>query len=258
VSSESESLSGVRATWEHWGKTDPLWAILSQQGKENNRWDLGQFMETGETEVAALFDRLEQLGLNLPRNRALDFGCGVGRLSQALAVRFDKVDGVDISESMLDVARRINRFEGKCSYHHNPESNLRLFPDGSFTLIYSNITLQHIPPPLAMGYISEFIRVLRDDGVAVFQLPSHFESPALRVRRWLGTRTPALHRLYRNLWHAGKAPPASPYAMHWIPRRQVTQLVRRSGGEVLALDRDHSAPPEWVSFRYFVGKRRRD
>jgi SAM-dependent methyltransferase len=254
MSSTPESLSANRATWEHWGKIDPLWAILSEPGKKDNGWDLQQFMETGEAEVSALLARLEQLGRVPSTDRALDFGCGVGRLSRALAARYERVDGVDISSAMLDLARQFNRFEGRCSYHHNVEPDLRLFADASFTFIYSNITLQHIPPRLAMGYISEFIRVLRDDGLAVFQLPSHFASPVLRLRRWLGTRTPALHRLYRKLWHRGQPPPVSPYPMYWIPLRRVRAHVCASGGEIVALDRDQSAPPEWVSFRYYVRK----
>jgi len=253
MTSGPESLSGLRATWEHWGKTDPLWAILSEQGKENNQWNLQQFLETGEAEISALFLRLEQLGLTPPRDRALDFGCGVGRLSQALARRFETVDGVDISESMLEMAQRLNRFEQRCTYHHNAQSNLRLFTDSSFTFIYSNITLQHIPPPLALGYISEFIRLLRDDGLAVFQMTSHFGSPVLRLRRWLGSN-PALHRIYRKVRHGGAPPPASPYSMYAIPSRRVRSVVGASHGKVMALDRDHSAPPEWVSFRYYVRK----
>jgi SAM-dependent methyltransferase len=254
TSSGSESLSGLRATWEHWGKADPLWAILSEHGKENNRWNLDQFLETGEAEISAMFLRLEQLGLSPPLHRALDFGCGVGRLSQALAGRFDHVDGVDISASMLEMAQRLNRFEQRCSYHHNAQSDLALFADSSFTFIYSNITLQHMPPSLALGYISEFMRILRNDCLAVFQLPSHFESPVLRLRRWLGSKAPALHALYRNVWHGGEPPPPSPYSMYSILLRRVRSQVNASGGKVVALDRDHDAPPEWVSYRYYVRK----
>jgi ubiquinone/menaquinone biosynthesis C-methylase UbiE len=254
MSSGPESLSGVQATWEHWGKTDPLWAILSKQGKENKRWDLAQFMKTGEVEISALFARLEQLGLTPPPDRALDFGCGVGRLSQPLTGHFHRVEGIDISTSMLEMARRLNRYVERCTYFHNPQPDLRLFEDAYFTFVYSNITLQHIPPPLAMGYISEFIRVMRHDGLAVFQLPSHFESPVLRLRRRLGASAPALHRLYRKVRHGGVPPAASPYPMYWIPLRRVRSHIRASGGEIVALDLDHSAPPEWVSYRYFVRK----
>ncbi|GAC1474484.1 MAG: hypothetical protein PVSMB3_11680 [Candidatus Dormibacteraceae bacterium] len=256
MSSGPESLSGVQATWEHWGKTDPLWAILSDPGKENNQWDLQKFLATGEVEIAALLARLDELGLAPPLDRALDFGCGVGRLSQALAGRFEKVDGVDISSSMLERAQSINRFKERCSYHHNPQSDLRLFDDASFTFIYSNITLQHIPPAIGVGYISEFIRVLRGDGLAVFQLPSHFESIALRFRRSLGAKVPALHRVYRDLWHGGAPPAPSPYPMYEIHVNRIRSHIRAAGGEIVAMDRDHSAPPEWVSYRYYVRRKR--
>lgn len=250
--SNYEALEDVRATWEHWGKADPLWAILSEPSKQGNQWDLQQFMSTGEAEIADLFTRLSHLGLTPPTRRALDFGCGVGRISQALAGRFNRVDGVDISEAMLNLAQRFNRSDGRCSFHHNPASDLRLFADGSYSFVYSNITLQHIPPPLAMRYISEFVRVLAEDGLAVFQLPSHFESPVLRLRRQLGAATPRLHRLYRRIRHRGEPPPAPPYSMYWIHERMVRKHVRASGGEIVAVDRDHFAPPEWVSFRYYI------
>ena len=233
---------------------DPLWAILSDPGKQDNRWELQQFMETGESELSALFARLEQLGLTPPTDRALDFGCGVGRLSQAMATRFETVDGVDISEPMLDLARRSNRFQGQCSYQLNVRPDLEIYPDDSFTFVYSNITLQHIPPRLALGYIAEFVRVVRHDGLAVFQLTSHFRSPILRLRRWLGTSSPALHGLYRILWHGGEPPPVSPYPMYWIPSRRVQAHIQASGGDLVMLDHDSSAPPEWVSYRYYVRK----
>ena len=252
---DDESLTVLRDTWEHWGETDPLWAILSEPDKDGNRWDLGQFMATGEAEISAVFERLSQLGLAPPSRRALDFGCGVGRLSQALASRFARVDGVDISEAMLTTARRINRFGERCSYHHNIAPDLQSFARGTFSFLYSNITLQHMPPIYALGYVREFLRVLAPDGLAVFQIPSHFASPILRGRRWVSARSPALHRLYRALFHGDKAAPAPPYRMYSIARRRLEGAITRAGGQTCAVDRDHSAPPDWVSYRYFVRRR---
>ena len=42
------------------------------------------------------------------RDRALDFGCGVGRLTRALGTRFESALGVDISAGMIEQARRLN------------------------------------------------------------------------------------------------------------------------------------------------------
>lgn len=46
--------------------------------------------------------------LGHPRERgvALDFGCGVGRLTRALAAFFDRATGVDISSSMIEEAKK--------------------------------------------------------------------------------------------------------------------------------------------------------
>ena len=40
--------------------------------------------------------------------RALDLGCGLGLLSQALAARSDKVLGLDIAQEAVDRARRVS------------------------------------------------------------------------------------------------------------------------------------------------------
>ena len=55
-----------------------------------------------------MFRQLEDLGVTVSRGRALDFGCGAGRLTRALAARFESVVGVDVADAMLDKARALN------------------------------------------------------------------------------------------------------------------------------------------------------
>src|SRR2546423_14230350 len=101
-------LKSLQEAWDEAGRDDPLWSVLSQSGKRRNRWDLEDFMQTGVDEIDALIAYLSGLGLPLPRARALDFGCGPGRLTQALARHVTEVDGVDISASMIELANRLN------------------------------------------------------------------------------------------------------------------------------------------------------
>ena len=91
-------------------------------------------------------------------------------MSQALARTFDRCDGVDISETMVELARKYNRHGEACQYHVNLESNLALFESNTFDFIFSTIVLQHNPPDTAEHYISEFCRVLSPGGVAVFDM----------------------------------------------------------------------------------------
>ena len=134
-------------------------------------------MKTGEREIALLFHRVAELQLPLPYRRAFDFGCGVGRLTQALARRHDRVVGADISPVMIDLARRLNRYPDRAEYMCTAATGLETLPGRSFDCIYSNIVLQHVPPGLSVQYLHEFFRLLEPNGLLVFQLPSHRDSP---------------------------------------------------------------------------------
>ncbi len=149
-----------------------MWAILSDPKRTNGRWDVDEFFATGRTEIAALVADLDKRGLTFSRGRCLDFGCGMGRLTQALGQVFDHADGVDIADTMIELARHHNKYPGRVEYHLNVADDLSLFEDGRFDFIYSTIVLQHNPPPAARRYIEEFLRVLAEGGLAVFDMPT--------------------------------------------------------------------------------------
>src|SRR5438128_12673956 len=96
----------LQRNWDLFGRTDPLWSILADPLKRNGRWNQEEFFRTGEKDIAAVFSRLEALGATPRRGHALDFDCGVGRLTQALCPLFEFVVGVDIAPSMIELANR--------------------------------------------------------------------------------------------------------------------------------------------------------
>jgi SAM-dependent methyltransferase len=162
----------VRRTWEIYGREDPFYAVLTDSTKRGGRWDVEEFFATGRAAVAEQLERVRALGVEIPNGPALDFGCGVGRLTQALAEHFDVVHGVDISEPMLARAGELNRYGPRCIYHLNETSDLSLFPDATFAYVLSVIVLQHNPPKATARYLAEFGRVLMPGGVAVVQIPA--------------------------------------------------------------------------------------
>jgi SAM-dependent methyltransferase len=162
------SIKILARTWDAFGKRDPLWAVLTDR-----RLSLEEFFQSGEDEVQAALDHAQKLGITVNRDRALDFGCGVGRLTQAMARRFRGCDGVDIASSMIDAANRHNRHPDTCRYHLNTAGDLGLFPGRPFTFVYTTLVLQHMEPAHAKGYLREFIRLLAPGGLLVFQIPSH-------------------------------------------------------------------------------------
>ena len=229
----------LQETWDALGTEDPLWAVLSAPGTRGNRWNRDEFFATGEAEIAGLFDDLATRGVAVQHGRALDFGCGVGRLTQALATRFDLVDGVDIAESMVAAARRFNRHGDRCSYHVNVRADLSLFSDGVFDLIYSRITLQHIPPEFTKRYIVEFARVLSPGGVAVVHIPDGMTPLREAVFRMAMTRRRLARRLGAARRRAAGVPrdassadqplPERKHEMYFLPQRVVTQLLGTHG-----------------------------
>ncbi|MCX6554440.1 MAG: class I SAM-dependent methyltransferase [Candidatus Aminicenantes bacterium] len=168
-----DNIQNVHVFWEQYAQSDPLWAILSDPAMKNRQWDLQHFFRTGRHEMSLLFFHLNHLHIQTEKEKALDFGCGIGRVTQALAAHFKSIVGVDISETMIRLADKLNRFPGKVSYVHNQVDDLKVFPDNEFDFLYSNIVLQHLQPELTLHYLQELLRILRPGGILVFQLPSH-------------------------------------------------------------------------------------
>ncbi len=185
-------LEDLQQNWTAFGDQDPLWAILAFPDKRGGGWDLEEFFATGRANVSEVLRMLADRGIAIERGRALDFGCGVGRLTQALAEHFDSCDGVDLASSMIERARALNRNGERVRFHQNDASDLRLFGDGSFDFVLSLIVLQHMKPELMQGYMREFVRILRPGGVAFFNVPESFfvsEVEALPPEAWRASLT---------------------------------------------------------------------
>jgi ubiquinone/menaquinone biosynthesis C-methylase UbiE len=210
-----------------------MWAVLTY----SSSWDAEEFFATGEAEIEALMSELESAGVTVRPEAALDFGCGVGRLTRALSKRFETVTGLDIAPSMLEEAQRQNEDLDNCRWALNREADLGLFEDACFDLAYSNITLQHGPPALARRYIAELVRVLRPGGVLVFQLP---DAPARSLRRGLRS---LITRVRGHM------------AMYGMDRSEVVGLLEGAGAEVVLVRPDDAGGPGWPGFRYVAIRR---
>jgi 2-polyprenyl-3-methyl-5-hydroxy-6-metoxy-1,4-benzoquinol methylase len=275
---QNNSLVDAKATWERLAQEDPLWAVLTDPAKSGHRWNQEEFFETGRREITILFQHLRSIGLATGCHRVLDFGCGVGRLTQAFAEKCEEVHGVDISEAMIAQAKHYNRFPEKCQYHVNSVPNLELFADDSFDLIYTSIVLQHVPTDFINRYLTEFVRLVSPQGVLIFQLPEVFKSMprsnllfSARVRNMIRLRT----RLKRCLKACGllKITDSSLPVMHMncLPEEQVRNVIERLGAAVVDVQLTNSTDlafngnlrflteePEqgWVSKQYCVKKAR--
>jgi demethylmenaquinone methyltransferase/2-methoxy-6-polyprenyl-1,4-benzoquinol methylase len=113
-----------------------------------------------------------------PVDRALDFGCGTGDLTERLLERgkAGRVVGIDITPGMLRRARRRARAGGYAgSVSHALADGERLpFPDGRFGLVVSAFVMRNVGDRAAA--YREVVRVLRPGGSLV-QLELGFPEP---------------------------------------------------------------------------------
>jgi SAM-dependent methyltransferase len=147
------------------GEVDRLKAILAFPSIRGSHWDLKELFESGRREVLWALKHVRSFGLTIDRSSALDFGCGVGRLTQALCDHFQRCVGIDVDPTIVEHARRLNRFGGRCSYLANDRSDLGVFPAASFSFIDSNIAPSR-------EVIREFVRILKPGGIALFRVPA--------------------------------------------------------------------------------------
>ncbi|MEW6156974.1 MAG: class I SAM-dependent methyltransferase [Verrucomicrobiota bacterium] len=230
------SLKRHQRDWEDLGRLDPFWAILSEPERQFGRWELEEFFRTGEREIALLLEDAERLGIPKERKLALDFGCGAGRLTRALAKRFERCLGVDISEPMLARARELNAQFANAEFLQNFAPHLQAIGPREFDFIYTHLVFQHLPKAsLVLGYIVEFLRLLKPQGLLVFQVP-HAMPAWLRFqpRRllYLGLRNVGWRSefLYRRLR-------LDPMKMITVPESTVVQTVTANGGSILEIRR---------------------
>jgi len=241
----------LQENWHKYGQTDPLWSIVSMPDKEGNKWTTEEFFQTGVNEVEKLMAFLKTAGLKLPSGSALDFGCGIGRVTQPLCEHFETCHGVDIAPSMIDLANQYNRYGNRCHYHLNERADLQLFADNSINFIYCVITLQNMAPRYSRVYLQEFMRILAPEGLLLFQIPSEPNNWRQKVKQ----RVPQawLNQFYR-LKHRGKPI----MELHGLPRAEVIGLIKAGHGLLLNLKKDHRAFDEWTSYQYCVTKAERE
>ncbi|HVY33884.1 MAG TPA: class I SAM-dependent methyltransferase [Caulobacteraceae bacterium] len=185
------------ADWRRLAETEPYWAVLSNPDFKRDalREDtLEDFYASGRPQIAHSAAGLARLiDAPLEVRTALDFGCGVGRLTEAMTAYADEVVGYDIAPGMLQAART-RPLGAKINYVDS-------LPDGPFDWINSAIVFQHIPPQRGLKLLEALLGRLRPGGVASLQFTvsreAHLKRPLLkRLIRQIVPEAPGVMSMY--------------------------------------------------------------
>jgi SAM-dependent methyltransferase len=170
------------------------------------------FFEHGRSDVEQTLNYLRRAGLRAEGfDRVLDYGCGVGRLTAALARYTKAVVGVDVSQGHLrEAAKSMAEFGiGNASFEL-----IGSVPDidaiGDFDLIVSRIVLQHNPPPVMAAIYRKLLNALRPGGIAVIQMPTFIAGQSFSVATYLASAN-------------------EPMEMNALPQHEAFRIIAETG-----------------------------
>lgn len=172
--------------WNRRARSDARYYVAL--GRKNQSWQ--DFLRGAEDLVRGLEKEFERISTTTSpdERRALEIGCGPGRLMLPLSRHFREIHGVDVSERMIRLAQENLAGIAHARVHTADGTSLELFNDESFDFVYSYAVFQHIPSrEVVFNYLEETRRVLRNGGVARMQFNGLEESSG-KYDTWSGVR----------------------------------------------------------------------
>ncbi len=234
----------VSATWSSFGNTDPYWSVLTEERFRMKTLDPVQraaFHETGEEEVRRLNAWARRNAVTLPASGVCaEFGCGVGRITRALAQQFRRVVAFDVSPLHLKEAELQMQAEGIDNVDFICIRTMAdLQPLIGVDFFYSVIVLQHNPPPIIADILQRALAGLKPGGGAFFQVPTY-----------------ALDYSFSAQSYRAAMDGVGDMEMHVLPQHVVLDIAQCAGLRVVEVQPDWCAgqPDRWISSTFLLSK----
>lgn len=230
--------------WKRVAEREPYWGVLSHEDYRQAAMSserLAQFMASGEQYVTNLFALIRKhLRPEFAPARALDVGCGVGRLLIPLAKRVRTAVGVDIAPAMLELCRKHAAEAGVVNVNVFPSDDTLSAVQGKFELVNTYIVLQHVPPQRGYRLLQAMLGCLAVGGVGSLQMTF------AKARKFLAHEAPraAYYRRDGNMVHdlveSNWEPPEGTITMFDYDLNEVIARISQvCGHPVIALPTDN-------------------
>lgn len=216
-------LAHVQASWEQFGREEPHWSVLTTEDFKQANLDANRerFYQTGVESAELFLNLLRRNGCfpeGVVNKTVLEYGCGVGRVTHALARHFKRVYACDISAPHLELARQFTESLGlrniEFTQIRHPHDAAR-FPQ--VDAVYTLIVLQHNPPPIIRIILNGLLEALAPGGVAFFQLLTYQRGYSFIAEEYL----------------RGVATRGAQIEMHPLPQPRVFEIVAQRNCRVL-------------------------
>ncbi|MHB1499125.1 MAG: class I SAM-dependent methyltransferase [Acidimicrobiales bacterium] len=191
--------------WDRAARGDGTWYVATGYLHQND-----EFFAQGARETDTFLDFCRAAPAMGQAQAVLEIGCGLGRMTHRLAQLFARVVAVDVSEEMLRRCRGNLKSFSNVDYLQVPgDGTLEGIADEEVDLVFSYLTLQHVPAPSAqLRYLENSARVLRAGGRIAVQMRS--ASPVASVESYAAH---AVHLLqgrhtYGRCWRGSHVKPS--------------------------------------------------
>lgn len=230
----------IREEWTKLGEEEPYWSVLTNELYRSERIaeHREEFFASGAGDIALLDAALARHRLAIPaQGVALELGCGVGRASMHLAPRVAELHGYDVSPGNLAEAEQNLAGRGignvKLRRIHSVE-DYETIP--AFDLFFSNIVLQHNPPPVARHILDRVAAKGRPGALLAFQIVTYGEGYRFEIESYL-------------------ASPRMGMEVHALAQSAVFAVLAARGYRVLEVIEDDSAGSSRLMSQSFLAQR---
>lgn len=195
------TLSSSQRFWNRKAKENPYWYV-STFG-DYDRPDLQSFWASG----VSIWEEIKaHTGYEPGRSDTIvEIGCGIGRLTRAMAREVGTVHAFDISKEML--AKASDGAPGNASFHLTDGNRLDPASTDSADLVLAYLVFQHLPSERVYAqYLKEMERVAKPGGrIAFTTSPRDWRVsllPLLRAKAYLARALPnrGPSELYTREW----------------------------------------------------------
>lgn len=191
--------------WRRWAETDAYFGVFSEPRfrKDVVKDNRDAFFASGQDHVHERLAAAERHFGPFERRRALEFGCGVGRLTLPLSTVFDQVTALDIAPAMLAEATRNAHGVGAGNISFAQSDDVLSEAQGQFDFVMSCIVFQHIPTRRGLQIVQRLLEKVAPGGIFAVQfcIGKH-NSLASRLRFWLQCNVPGVHEFMN--WKRGR------------------------------------------------------
>jgi SAM-dependent methyltransferase len=216
----------VESNWQMMGEEEPHWSVLTsdlfKQDSIGANFEL--FYNTSQRDRHLMEAAFARSGRDLSKvKHCFELGCGVGRMTSALADMFERVTAVDISQPHLDHAKEALSRLRKHNVHFEKLQRINQISEmDGFDLFYSIIVLQHNPPPIIRHILDIVFGKVNPGGFVYFQVPTYILNANFDAESYM-----------KQMSSDGEM------EMHPLPQHEIFDLLHKHGFVLREIREDH-------------------